>query len=88
MDGLSTARTVVPAAGRRPGRGDVTRPSYLRAHPVVRLLVQRLAAGLLTLLVVSFIVFWATQVLPGNAVTAILGQQATPEQVARFIFYI
>lgn len=57
--------------------------SFLRSHPILTLLLQRSGAGVLTMIAVSFIVFWATQVLPGNAVTAILGQQATPEQVAR-----
>lgn len=46
------------------------------------LLGRRLGLGLLTLMVVSFIVFWATQILPGNAATAILGPHATPQQLA------
>jgi peptide/nickel transport system permease protein len=36
------------------------------------------AAGIITLLVVSIVIFAATQVLPGNAAYAILGRNATP----------
>jgi peptide/nickel transport system permease protein len=37
--------------------------------------------GLLTLFCVSFLVFAATQLLPGDAATAILGRDATPQRV-------
>jgi len=43
--------------------------------------VRRLGAGVLTLLAVSFVVFFATSVLPGNAAYAILGRNATPGNV-------
>lgn len=43
--------------------------------------MQRLIFGILTLWVVSVIIFLATQVLPGNAATAMLGHSATPQQV-------
>jgi peptide/nickel transport system permease protein len=46
-----------------------------------RLLVRRLALGLLTLWLVSLVVFAATLALPGDAATAILGKQATPERL-------
>src|SRR4051794_10815604 len=45
------------------------------------LLLRRTLLGLLTLFIVSILVFFATQVLPGNAATAVLGQSATPERV-------
>lgn len=51
------------------------------AHPVVRLVLRRLALGVLTLLLVSVVVFLATEVLPGNAAYAILGRNATPARV-------
>lgn len=54
-----------------------------RGHPVLALLMRRMALGLLTLVVVSFIIFWATQILPGNAATAILGSHSTPQQLAQ-----
>jgi peptide/nickel transport system permease protein len=49
---------------------------------MTRFIVRRLLLGVLTLLAVSVIVFAATQALPGNAATAILGKTATPERVA------
>lgn len=47
-----------------------------------RLAGRRLLAGLLTLLVLSMLVFAGTELLPGNAARAVLGQQATPSAVA------
>ena len=46
------------------------------------LVARRLALGGLVLLVVSAVVFIATEVLPGDVARAILGQGATPELVA------
>ncbi len=51
------------------------------AHPIRELLVQRTLLGFLTLFLVSLIVFVATQVLPGNAAYAVLGQTATPRSL-------
>ena len=48
---------------------------------VGNLLLRRTLLGLLTLFLVSILVFFATQVLPGNAATAVLGQSATPSRV-------
>jgi peptide/nickel transport system permease protein len=56
-------------------------PSAADAHPIVRLIWRRLVIGVVTLLLVSVVVFWATQVLPGNAAYAILGRNATPSRV-------
>ncbi len=47
------------------------------------LLARRLVAGVFTLFAVSIVVFAATQVLPGNAATAVLGQSATPLRIAQ-----
>jgi peptide/nickel transport system permease protein len=48
--------------------------------PAIRALAaRRLALGVLTLLVVSIVVFAATEVLPGNAAYAVLGHSATPQ---------
>lgn len=41
-------------------------------------MVKRVAAGLLTLLVVSILIFLCTSVIPGNAAQIILGKSATP----------
>jgi peptide/nickel transport system permease protein len=47
-----------------------------------RLVLRRLGLGLLTLWLVSLIVFAAVLALPGDAATAILGKEATPDRVA------
>src|SRR5262249_55489085 len=57
------------------------RPRATAPHPVIRLIVQRVALGVLTLAVVSVIIFAATVALPGNAATAILGHSAIPAQL-------
>jgi peptide/nickel transport system permease protein len=49
---------------------------------IARLVLKRVAAGLLSLLAVSVMVFAITSVLPGDAAQAQLGQDATPEAVA------
>jgi len=54
------------------------RVSRAEAHPIRHLIVRRVVAGLVTLLVVSVVVFLATQVLPGNAAFAVLGRSANP----------
>lgn len=51
------------------------------AHPIARMVRRRLAVGVLTLFLVSVVVFFATEVLPGNAAFAILGHTATPARV-------
>ncbi len=48
---------------------------------VLRFIARRLALGLLTLLVVSLVVFAATQLLPSDPATAILGRNATENSV-------
>lgn len=52
-----------------------------KAHPLLALVISRLVVGVITLFVVSVVVFLATQVLPGNAAYAILGHSATPQRV-------
>jgi peptide/nickel transport system permease protein len=49
---------------------------------LTRLILRRLALGLLTLWLVSLLVFAATLALPGDAAQAILGREATPERLA------
>jgi len=61
----------VPAPARRAG------------GTLLPLLGRRLVAGVFTLFAVSVVVFAATQVLPGNAATAVLGQSGTPQRVAQ-----
>ncbi|HEX9482412.1 MAG TPA: ABC transporter permease [Solirubrobacteraceae bacterium] len=52
-------------------------------HPIAQFVARRLATGLLTLLVVTVLIFLATNILPGNAATVVLGRNATPARVQR-----
>ncbi len=47
-----------------------------------RMVAQRLALGLLTLFVISLVIFGAAELLPGDFAEAVLGQSATEETVA------
>ena len=49
---------------------------------VPSLVLGRLLIAVVTLLIVSFAVFFATALLPGDTATILLGQAATPEAVA------
>jgi peptide/nickel transport system permease protein len=53
-------------------------------HPVLKTVVQRLGLGLVTLFVVSIIIFAAIELLPGDFGQAVLGQAATEDTVAAF----
>jgi peptide/nickel transport system permease protein len=66
------ATAPTPAARRRTGD----------THPVLVLVGRRAAIGIFTLVVVSILVFLATEVLPGNAAFAILGRNAAGNPVA------
>lgn len=68
MTDLAAPRTAVRTARRR--------------RPLLRFVVRRLAAAIATLLVVSILIFAGTEVLPGDAASAVLGRTATPEQLA------
>lgn len=49
---------------------------------VLTIILQRLALGFVTLLIVSVVIFVAVNLLPGDFAQSILGQGATPESVA------
>ncbi|APG47580.1 ABC transporter permease [Phaeobacter porticola] len=51
-------------------------------HPVVKLVSQRLALGLILLIAASVLIFMGTLILPGDVAQSILGQSATPEALA------
>ncbi|MCZ7676979.1 MAG: ABC transporter permease [Roseovarius sp.] len=51
-------------------------------HPVLKLVVQRIALGLLLLLAVSLVIFLGVEALPGDTAQALLGQEATPVALA------
>jgi len=53
-------------------------------NPLVTLLIKRLAMGVVTLLVISMLIFIGVEALPGDLAEAILGQNALPETVASF----
>jgi len=52
------------------------------SFPLWGLIAQRLGIALITLVIVSFAVFFATAMLPGDVAQVLLGQAATPEAVA------
>ena len=53
-------------------------------HPLARMILHRLALGLLTLFAISLFIFMAIELLPGDLAQEVLGQSATPETVAAF----
>lgn len=67
-------QTAGAAPGARARRG---------VHPLVWYILRRTAAGVGLLLIVSVLVFAATNLLPGDVATAVLGRNATPETVAQ-----
>ena len=54
------------------------------SHPILSMTLQRIALGLLSLVIVSAAIFTAVSFLPGDFATAILGRSATPDAVAAF----
>jgi peptide/nickel transport system permease protein len=71
---VATTQVVIPS-----WRLGLTR--WLASQPITDMIVRRLAMGVVTLWLVSLLVYFATTVLPGNAATSALGMQATPERV-------
>ncbi|MEQ6202464.1 ABC transporter permease [Sulfitobacter sp. HNIBRBA2951] len=51
-------------------------------HPIIKLVAQRLTLGFLLLLAASVLIFAGTTMLPGDVAQQILGQGATPENLA------
>lgn len=51
---------------------------------MVKTIATRLALGVLTLFAVSILIFGATEILPGDVASAVLGQGATPEALVAF----
>ena len=62
--------------------GSLECPGWKRDKCMLTLVARRLAIGIGTLLGVSIIIFVATEILPGDVATAILGQSATEENTA------
>ncbi len=51
-------------------------------HPILKLVAQRVALGCLLLFAASVLIFAGTTILPGDVAQQILGQAATPENLA------
>ncbi|MDF3414362.1 ABC transporter permease [Sulfitobacter sp. M57] len=51
-------------------------------HPILKLIAQRVALGLMLLFAASILIFGGTMLLPGDVAQQILGQSATPESLA------
>lgn len=51
-------------------------------HPVLTLVIQRLALGFLLLIAASVLIFVGTEILPGDVAQAVLGQNATEQALA------
>jgi len=49
---------------------------------IISMIIKRLGLGVLTLLLLSLVIFLSVEALPGDLAETILGQQATPETVA------
>src|SRR5882724_9152407 len=62
------------------------RPGAGATSPMIRFCARRLVLGIITLWLVSLLVFIATQALSGDAATAILGKTATPERLAALLW--
>ena len=62
----------------------MTARSIVKGSLVLRLILSRIGLGLLTLFVVSLVIFVLTQILPGDVASSVLGQGATPENLAAF----
>jgi peptide/nickel transport system permease protein len=52
------------------------------SSPIVKLIAQRIALGIVLLLAASVLLFAGTQILPGDVAQSILGQSATPQALA------
>lgn len=76
--------TDLAVAGQQHASPDEPTPSPgpRAAHPVRSLVVRRLASGVVAVVIVAVIVYFATLVLPGDAAEAILGRDATPARLA------
>lgn len=51
-------------------------------HPVLKLITQRVALGVVLLFAASVLIFVGTTILPGDVAQSILGQSATPQALA------
>jgi peptide/nickel transport system permease protein len=76
---VSSAEASAPT-GNAPDRTGAA--SLRRRRPIARFIARRVAAGIVSLLVASFLIFASVQILPGDVVSVVLGKNATPTRVA------
>lgn len=57
---------------------------WMRRSPVSRLIIARSLSGLATLAVISFVIYGAMELMPGDIAREVLQSQATDETVAAF----
>ena len=75
---------VAPSVEQQPVGVDIPPGVVSRSrsrHPIVAFLARRVLTGLATLVVASFLIFLATNALPGNVAQHVLGKNATPQLV-------
>ena len=58
--------------------------ALLKLNSIAVLALKRIGLGLVTLWVISVLIFMGVEALPGDLAEAVLGQSATPETVAAF----
>jgi peptide/nickel transport system permease protein len=74
----AVGEVVVPEIPRAPSA-----PAAGTRHPVAAFVARRVVTGVLTLFVVSILIFLATNILPGNVAVVVLGRNATPANVQK-----
>lgn len=79
---MSPTLTIEREAAAAPFPPPPPAPAPRAAHPIRKLLAWRVPLGALSVVVVGVVTYLATEILPGDAATAILGQSATPARVA------
>ena len=84
LSGFVEAPVLTGPAGRRAGLLRLAERAAARAdgEPASGWSLRRLALGLLTIWAASVVIFVATEILPGDVATAVLGQAATPAALA------
>jgi peptide/nickel transport system permease protein len=74
---------VAVADAPTPPRRRMVHVSAGSRFPVLGYAAKRVLAGLVTLVIATFLIFASIQVLPGNVAEVVLGRNATPERVAQ-----
>lgn len=64
--------------------GLISKASWRRRSPLTRLIIARLGSGLATLAVISFVIYGAMELMPGDIAREVLKSQATEETVRAF----